>query len=285
MTTRPNDMTAPTPSTGKDVREVRERLERALWRAFKPLRQRIAGRARQRFLFVAGMQRSGTNMLMETLEWSRHTDVYHETDKRTFDNYQMRSPEIVRRIAQRSPAPLFVIKSLCELDRLRALMNEFSPAQALWMLRNVDDTVNSAVRSFGNFGHQVMRLARDKSAAEWRGRGMSDETQAHLRRLVHPAMNEASAAALMWYYRNVLFFEQGLEQDDRVRVISYERLVGDAQRALQGIFAFADLPDWSPWISRFVHIRSVGKSPAADIEAPVRELCTALQRRFEGLAA
>jgi hypothetical protein len=178
-----------------------------------------------------------------------------------------------------------VIKSLCELDRLRALMDEFAPAQALWLLRNVDDTVNSAIRSFGNFRHQATRLARDKSAASWRGRGMSDETQAHLRRLVHPDLDEASAAALMWYYRNVLFFEQALDKDARVRVIAYEGLVGDAERALQDIFAFADVPDWSPWISRFIHVKSVGKSPAADIEEPVRELCTALQRRFEGLPA
>ena len=229
------------------------------------------------------MQRSGTNMLMETLEWSRHTDVYHETDPRTFDNYLMRPRAVVRQVAARSPAPAFVIKCLCELDEVRSLLGEFAPARAVWLVRAYDDTVNSAVRSFGNFRHQVLRLARDKTAADWRGRGMSDETQAHLRRLGHPEMSEASAAALMWYYRNVLFFEQGLHQDERVVPISYERLVSAPEATLDAVLRFAGLPAGGRWTTRYVHVRSVGKSPQADIEPEVRALCDGLLARFRAL--
>lgn len=285
MATEPSLVAAPKPSTGKDTRSIRERVERRLWRAVKPLHQRVGRRQEQRFLFVAGMQRSGTNMLMETLEWSAHTDVYHETDQRAFDNYEMRATSVVRAVASRSPAPLFVIKSLCELERIGALMDEFAPAQTLWLLRSYDATVSSAIRSFPNFKHQALRLARDKSAADWRGRGMSDETQAAIRRRAHSDMNEASAAALMWYYRNVLFFEQGLDLDRRVRVLSYEHLVADPSRALKGVFTFIGVPDWSPWISRFVHVKSVGKSPQADIEPAVRTLCDGLSARFSALCS
>jgi hypothetical protein len=273
------------PATGKDTRSLRERVERRLWCAVKPVRQRATGRAAQRFLFVAGMQRSGTNMLMEMLEWSAHTDVYHETDPRTFDNYEMRPPAVIRTVAQRSPAPLFVVKSLCELDHISALMDEFAPAQTLWMLRRYDDTVNSAIRSFPNFKHQAMRLARDKSAADWRGRGMSDETQAWIRRLAHAEMNEASAAALMWYYRNVLFFEQGLQVDARVRVLPYEQLVANPAQVLEGVFGFLGLSGWSPWISRYLHVKSIGRSPPADIEPAIRQLCGGLTERFRALSS
>lgn len=283
MTTRQPAPTTPRPRTGNDTRSMRERIERKLWRALKRARHRFSARSSQRFLFVAGMQRSGTNMLMEMLEWSAATDVYHETDGRTFDNYQMRPAEVVRAVADRSAAPLFVIKSLCELDRVRVLMDTFVPARTLWMLRRYDDTVNSAVRSFGNFRHQALRLARDKTAAEWRGRGMSDQTQAELRRLAHPEMNEASAAALMWYYRNVLFFEQGLDADPRVRWVGYEQLVADPDRTLADVFGFAGLRDWSPWVRRYVHVRSVGKAPPADIEPPIRALCDALAARFDAV--
>jgi hypothetical protein len=283
MSAETSSSPSPRPATGKDVRGLRERVERRLWRALKPMRQRAAGREAQRFLFVAGMQRSGTNMLMETLEWAAHTDVYHETDPRTFDNYEMRPPAVIRGVARRSPAPLFVIKSLCELDRVRALMDEFAPARTVWMLRRYDDTVNSAIRSFPNFKHQALRLARDKSAADWRGRGMSDDTQSAIRRLAHAEMNEASAAALMWYYRNVLFFEQGLQADARVRVLSYEHLVAGPAHALRGVFGFIGLPGWSPWISRYVHVQSIGKSPPADIEPAVRELCDGLSELFGAL--
>lgn len=222
-------------------------------------------------------------MLMETLEWSRHTDVYHETDPRTFDNYLMRPRKVVREVAARSPAAAFVIKCLCELDELRSLMDDFAPARAVWLVRAYDDTVNSAIRSFGNFRHQVLRLARDKAAADWRGRGMSDETQAHLRRLGHAEMNEASAAALMWYYRNVLFFEQGLAADERALALSYERLVSVPGGTLDAVLRFAGLPEGGRWMTRYVHVRSVGKSPQADIEPGVRVLCDGLLARFRTL--
>ncbi len=271
------------PATGHDSRSLRERIERRLWRTWKPLRHQFGHELPRSYVFVAGMQRSGTNMLMEMLEWSRWTDVYHEFDNRAFDNYEMRPRGVIRSLATNSTAPFFVIKSLCELEQVRSLMDEFKPAKTLWLLRGYDDGVNSAIRSFGNFASQVRRLARDKSAADWRGRGMSDDTQHLLRQLAHPAMGEASAAALMWYYRNVLFFEQGLDRDPRVKLMRYEDLVGDPAEVMRETFEFLGVPNWSPWISRYVHVKSVGKSPRADIEPAVRELCQSLRDRFDAL--
>jgi hypothetical protein len=271
------------PTTGQDVRGPRERVERRLWRVGKLLRHRMVGARPALRVFVAGMQRSGTNMLMETLEWSAHTDIYHETDERAFDNYEMRSRAVIRELTRRSSAPFFVVKSLCELDQIRSLMDEFSPAKTVWLVRSFDDTVNSAIRSFGHFADQVHRLARNKAAAGWRGRGMSDETQEVLRRFAHPSLTDASAAALMWYYRNVLLFEQGLDRDPRVRVVRYENLVRDPAGELRDVFAFVGLPDWSHWISRYIHPKSVGKSPRADIEPGIRAFCEGLRARFDAL--
>lgn len=276
---------APRPSTGQDVRSPRERIERRLWRAWKPLRHRLAGTSSAQRVLVAGMQRSGTNLLMETLEWSALTDVYHETDDRAFDNYEMRPRAVVRELMRRSRAPVFVVKSLCELDQVRSLMDDFGPARTLWIVRAFDDTVNSAVKSFGHFANQVHRLAKDKSAAGWRGRGMSDETQALLRRFDRPALDDASAAALMWYYRNVLLFEQGLDQDDRVLLVRYENLVRSPAEEIREVFGFLGLPDWSPRISRHVHPRSVGKSPQAAIDPDVRLVCEGLLARLDRVSA
>jgi hypothetical protein len=258
-------------------------VERRLWRVWKPVRHRVAGSRPALTVFVAGMQRSGTNMLMETLEWSAHTDIYHETDPRAFDNYEMRPRAVIRELASRSRAPFFVIKSLCELDQIGSLLDEFAPAKAVWIVRAFDDTVNSATRSFGHFADQVHRLAKNKAGAGWRGRGMSDETQALLRPFDHPGLTDTSAAALMWYYRNVLLFERGLDRDPRVRVVRYENLVRDPRSELRNVFGFLGLPGWSPWISRYIHPKSVGKAPRADIEPAIRELCDSLTARFDTL--
>ena len=275
----------PVPRTGHDRRSLRERAERKFFRGYKAVRQRIGPRLPRTHVFVAGMQRSGTNMLMELLDWSRHTDVYHETDPRAFTpGYEMRAPGVIHTLAQRSQAPFFVIKSLCELDRLRELLDDFAPAKAVWIVRDYHDSSRSAVRSFGNFVPQLRRLARDKSAGAWRGRGMSDETQAVLREMASLELSELDGAALMWYYRNILYFEQGLDVDSRVKMIRYEDLVANPLTMLLQIASFLDLSDCSPRMTRYV---KTGKSLRRNQKSQVSLLtqvdarCRELLERFD----
>ncbi len=69
-------------------------------------------------VFVAGVQRSGTNMLMDIMERSMETDVYHERDHRAFQSYEMKLTDVIHQIFKKSISPVFVIKALCELARL-----------------------------------------------------------------------------------------------------------------------------------------------------------------------
>ena len=94
---------------------------------------------------VAGVQRSGTNMLMDVLERSFETDVYHERDRRAFQDYLMREASAIKRLAGKSSGRVFVIKALCELDQLPFLMEEFTPAKVLWIVRGYNDMINSAL--------------------------------------------------------------------------------------------------------------------------------------------
>ncbi len=272
----------PMPRTGHDKRSLRERAERKLFRGYKTVRQRIGPRSPRTHVFVAGMQRSGTNMLMELLDWNRHTDVYHETDPRAFTpGYEMRAPEMIHTLAQRSPAPFFVIKSLCELDRLRDLLDDFAPAKAVWIVRDYHGSSRSAVRSFGNFVPQLRRLARDRSAGAWRGRGMSDETQELLREMVSLDLSELDGAALMWYYRNILYFEQGLDDDPRVKVIRYESLVSNPHEISRSLCRFIAVSGWSPWMVRYLHAGASGPNPVMNLHSEVDAVCDRLIRCFE----
>jgi hypothetical protein len=277
-------MNLPSPRVGHDVRSLRERVERKLYRAHKKVRQRFRQGLPRTHVFVAGMQRSGTNMLMEVLEWNPYTDVYHETDRRAFDeNYLMRQPAVIRGLAETSHAPFFIIKSLCELDRLHSLLNDFSPAKAVWIVRDYQDSTNSAVRSFANFVPQMRRLAADKNADLWRGHGMSDATQALLRKVAELDPSELDGAAMMWFYRNVLFFEQNLQQDRRVAVLRYEDLVSEPQATLQRLCHFLGILDCGPWMTRYIHDASIRKRQAPDLLPAVASACTELMGRFEAL--
>lgn len=265
-----------------DRRSLKQRGEQHLIRVVKRTRQLFRGAAERRFVFIAGMQRSGTNMLMEELDRSLDTDVYHENDPRAFVKFEMRDEATIQSLADHSRARYFVIKALCELDRLPQLMARFTPAQTVWIVRAFEDVVNSATRSFGNFPQQVGRIAANRDAAQWRGRGMSAATHALVRALYRPDMNEASAAALTWYFRNVLYFEHEFATCPSVLLVRYEDLVSEPVAQFQRIFGFLDMACPS-WIGDHITPRSIGKNASPQIDPGVRAACEELTGRFDRL--
>lgn len=266
------------------LRPLRQRFSRAWLLGGKRLVQRgrhlLGAEQARRHVFVAGVQRSGTNMMMDVLEKSYETDVYHERDPRAFDNYQMRERPVIHRLAERSPAPVFIIKALCELQDLRTLMAEFPPAQTVWVMRHYEDVVNSMLVSFRNQAKQVRRIVEQRSDGWWLGRGMSDATYQTLCRLAPPELDDANAAALQWYLRNQLFFDQGFDRDPRVLAVKYENLVSDPQRQFRHIFAFLGL-NYTPRVAASVFASSVRRRAAPPLWPEVRALCEELDAHIE----
>ena len=269
------------PATGHDARSLTTRIRHAALRVGKAWFQRLLPRPLERHVFVAGMQRSGTNLLMDVLDASAATQVFHETDPRAFDHYEMRDVTIIKQLADKCPAPVFVIKALCELDRITVLMDTFQPAQTLWVVRDWRDSTNSAIKSFANFVPQWERLMKG-DASDWRGRGMSSTTRALLADLYRPDASEAEGAAIMWYYRNVIFFEQ-LADDPRVRVVFYEELVQHPMREVDAVYTFLGLPGFNAGIANRIYSRSVRHRSPPDIRPEVGALCDALLARFKTL--
>lgn len=279
---------SPTPvsaeaQTGHDARSRVLRARLALWRVRKNVQQRLRPRPVDLTVFVAGMQRSGTNLVMDVLDASAATDVFHETDPRAFERYEMRDAATIHALVANSRAPVFVIKALCELDRVRELMDGYAPAKTLWVVRDWRDSVRSAVKSFGNFVPQWRRLASG-DASDWRGRGMTDATRELLAALWHDAATEAEGAAVMWFYRNALFFERGLDSDARVRVLFYERLVSLPEREIAAVYAFLGLRGFGPAVVRRIHARSVKRREIEGVSPAVAALCDDLLARFAGVA-
>jgi sulfotransferase family protein len=262
-----------------DLKELLDRAEYHLFLMSKSTYQRLRPTRPRQVVFVAGMQRSGTNMLMDRLERSLATDVFHERDYRAFDNYRMRDRGVIHGLVRESRAQTFAIKALCELELLEALMEEFAPARTVWIVRDYRDAVRSALASFGNFTKQVARIVADRLVDDWRAGGMSEATHRRISTLWHPELSEASAAALIWYFRNVLFFQQGFDRDQRVRLVSYEALVQRPREECAAVFEFLGLP-YSPWITRGVFASSIRHKPVPGIEPAVAELCEGLLRRF-----
>ncbi|MGH8670990.1 MAG: sulfotransferase family protein [Burkholderiales bacterium] len=256
------------------------KIERTALMATKQALRGIRRCSPELHVFIAGVQRSGTNMVMDVLERSLDTDVYHETDTRAFDNYQMRDVAVIHSLAHASKARYFIIKALCELEQIPSLMDGFTPAKTIWIVRDYRHAVASALRSFKNFAKQVKRIASNTDSGDWRSRGMSESTRQLVGSTHHDNMNDASAAALIWYFRNLLFFERGLDRDPRVRLVRYEALVTEPVKQFREIFDFLEL-SYSTWTTRKIFASSAVGGDAVDIEQSVCDLCERLTERFE----
>lgn len=246
------------------------------------MRQRLLPRPVAQHVFVAGMQRSGTNLLMDVLDASADTQVFHETDPSAFERYEMRDLVVIQQLARKCPAPVFVIKALCELDRIKLLMDTFPPAKTIWVVRDWRDSVNSAIKSFGNFVPQWKRLAHG-DANDWRGRGMSPATRELVAAMYNLDASEAEGAAIMWFYRNALFFEQQLAADARVRVVFYEDMVQHPMREVAAVYDFLGLHGFNRRVAGRIHARSVKHRSPPDISPAVSALCDELLARFRAL--
>lgn len=234
----------------------------------------------KQIFFVAGVHRSGTNMLMRVLERSWDTDVYLESDPRVFRDFIMRDSATVRRVIEESPARRVVVKALHEADNLTELLQAFGPAKLFWIYRSYDDVVNSSLKHWPGWRNQLEDIIADPTSASWRGRGMTPETLALIKSHHHGELSDASAQALFWYYRNQLYYDQELAGDPRVLILKYEDLVQDPEPNVRDIAEFAAISANDEMIG-LPSTSSIRKNPTPDIEPKVRDLCDAMTARLD----
>jgi hypothetical protein len=217
---------------------------RQAWHNLKKLPgQWLAGNTHgKQVLWVAGVQRSGTNMLMEAFDRHPLTRVYHESDAATFDNYSLRPlPEIQRKI-KASPARCLVIKALVDADRVPELMRAVPGSKTIWPVRDYRDVVASHLRKWPDFDEHIGRIARDEPEETWRGRNVAEETRERLAALYREDLTMADRKALFWWYRNDFVFANTLDKRDDILFSRYETVVTDPEASCRRLCAFAGLP-------------------------------------------
>lgn len=258
-----------------------------LLRPTKHLAQRsglIRAAAPRQTLIVAGVQRSGTELVMDMLDTDWRTDVFHEWDQRAFDRYRMRSLEEVTARINASASRRIVIKALLEADSLPLMLERFAPARALWMLRDYRDSVNSMLSTFPGAGlHQIqcLRVARD--GAGWRSRGMTEATYEVLLAHDRDDLTDAEGHALFWWYRNRLFFDRDLDRDPRVALMRYEDLARDPHTHCARLCALAGI-EATAHMRRMPHPGSIGKRQPPPLASGIQRLCDDISAQLGAIA-
>jgi len=243
---------------------------------------RMAHRGPQdtRPVFIFGLQRSGTGMLSMCLGASPDCENLGETDARAFDGNNLRPVREIELLIEQCRFRFLVLKPLKDSHRVRELLALKPGAKAVWAYRGYLDRINSAARKFGRHPLDVFAAFQAGDRTRWQLRGMSGETAALLASINLGELSACDGAALMWWVRNSLYYDQGLEQDARVRLWSYDRFVREPQAELRALLAHLGL-DLDPRMLREIHARSVGKDPAPRINERILALCRSLHDRLE----
>jgi hypothetical protein len=178
-------------------------------------------------------------------------------------------------------APLVVLKPLVESQRAPELLADLTDSKIVWMVRHYRDVAASSVRAFGDrtaISDIEMLLTNDPP--NWRGEFVPDQTRKTVEELFTPASRPIDAAALFWWSRNMLLFQQDLNGRDDVRLVSYEDLVDRPVEVMRGLYEFAGISPEEQSLGRGVHRHALDRGHDLTLSPEVEELCHALYERL-----
>ncbi len=236
-------------------------------------------------VFVVGLQRSGTNMVVRGLGMARQVEVHNEDDRRAFERFKLRPDHVVEAVVARSRHTHVLFKPLCDSHRVDHLLDDLpttTPGRAVWVYRDVDGRVRSALAKFGDGNRQVLREFADGTNVDrWHVQRMSTPTTELVRSFDYDAMSPASGAALMWLVRNQLVLDLALDQRPDVHLVSYREFLAEPQRTMRALCRFLEFP-YDPALVRHVTPRPPVHRDPIDVDPRIRELCEDLTAKLEG---
>lgn len=263
-------------------RKNKERLEIKLIRFIKPLLQQFSRDRNKKIVYVVGCQRSGTTMLMRVLEKDVRVNSYEESSCLFYeDSLRLREMEYVLGVVRGKKAPLSSIKPLLDSQNIRRILDYYENSFGLWIYRHYKDVANSSVTHFGK-----ANSIRDISAivyrcsGNWRAENTSKQTLDIVTDLFSLSMDAYDAAALFWYCRNILFFEQRLDKDDRVILCNYEDIVNMPAEKIASIYHFLDFKFTGKRIVSGVHGGAVNNGSLLKLSPNIESLCNDLWKRL-----
>jgi hypothetical protein len=258
------------------ARGLVKRLARSIARA-RPNERRV--------VLIFGCQRSGTTMLQQTfLDRSWRVLVLEEHDRRLVgpgpeDTTWQEYPTVLRRI-RHLPFEVVAAKPLVESASATALMDAAGAVKAVWMLRHYSEVARSNVSRFGmDNPYRDLHAIRSRDGLDWRYRGATEETWETVTALLNRRLTPFDAAALFWWTRNQLYFDQRLWEDDRIRILRYERACNQPDEVIRSLSDHIGLA--LPLGSIAPRVRAQRPPETRKLDPDVDRLCIKLWDLFE----
>jgi hypothetical protein len=230
-------------------------------------------------VFLVGVQRSGTNMLVRGLETNPAVAVHNENDRRAFQQFRLRGERVIGELVNESHHQYVLFKPLCDSGRIAAVVDRLPvvpSARVIWAWRDVDARARSAVSKFADANLVALRrIAAGEGDHLWQALGLSVASRELLTEFDYDQMSPYEAACLFWCVRNRMLLELGLPNRSDVLVSSYEALVADPEQATRALAGFLGLP-WTPQMTADIEVRQPSGGERPSIDERIRRHCDEL---------
>lgn len=266
----------------QDVRSAEWRA-RAAARMNKKLLGFMHGKPAKTPVLIAGLQRSGTTMLMNIFHLHPDTEVFDEArESRTFHDFRIRSLDTVREVIEDSHFRFPCFKIIADSHILPSVIQGLTNSRLLWMYREPGPNAASRLKKFRHATAAIRAVCDDLPGGGWFAEGVSLPVRRRLQSLDRTRFTDFDYACLVWWVRNQLFFDLGLEDEPNVRLLRYETLVAEPQPTMRRLFDWLGMP-WSESSMRFVHARSMRKPNLPEADPQVAALCSELMARLDAV--
>lgn len=236
-------------------------------------------------IFVLGCQRSGTTMILDIMDQCPKIHSVHEGYGVIMDKeyFRLVSDDAVRQAISDTPEPIILFKPLNDSQYIDRLLGLHPNAKAIWVYRQYRDVVDSAVKKWKDLHrtmiNEVSRGEYSNPGREAIGERVTPENLEMIKEFAVKDLSPEDGAALLWYLRNSIFFDMGLDKNPKVVLYKYEDLVQHPERRFHELFDFVGAK-YSPKYIATVHAGSVNKKAMSKIDPDIEAVCESLIARL-----
>jgi hypothetical protein len=266
----------------EDRLDPRERIATG-WRKAQWRRGHGVPPGSARAVYVVGLQRSGTNMLMRGVDQAPEVEVRNENDRTVFHRFRLRSDAVLAATVRASRHSVVLVKPLCESHRVDQFLDlpGMAGGRALWVYRDAEGRARSEVSKFGDSNLQALRvIAAGNGETIWQGQRLPASTVATVRSFDYTSMTPETAAVLFWVVRNELYFDLRLDTRADVLLVSYDAFVRDPGPQMRRLCDFIGLA-YRPELCAHVEPRASHGEAPLEIDPDVRALAEGLAARLD----
>lgn len=231
-------------------------------------------------VFILGYGRSGSSMLFRIFERDFRIQAFGENHPSVAQNYLLRY-DLLQHTIHKSKFNLVVLKPILNSFDVAELMTMFPNGIFIWLIRDYQDVVASALKKFGPDVANCMKdYIEHGYGNNWISKGLPNQTKNEIANITKGRnLHIEDWMALVWWSVNYSILLEELYKEPNLLILRYENLVLNPERNLKNIYDKIGI-SYKKSLVKYVHQKSVGKGKGVKLNKGINTICLDLHGKI-----